>query len=114
MFLTKSLTKLDYRQAFELDSEQNIITDAACSARSTFPSLRAPGRLFLFDDYLIFRVDADAADKMDDQTKRTISNIKATAQSTSLDSSVNFNGTDTSFAIEESQANYSLAVGMND
>jgi hypothetical protein len=73
MILTKSLTKLDYRQAFELDSEQNIVTDASCAARATYPSIRAPGRLYLFDDYLIFRVDTNAAERMDDQSKRTLS-----------------------------------------
>ena len=77
MILTKSLTKLDYRQAFELDSAQNIVTDASCSARSTYPSLRCPGRLYLFDDYLIFRVDKSAVEKMDDQSKLTMSNANA-------------------------------------
>lgn len=116
MILTKSLTKLDYRQAFELDSEQNIITDAACSARSTYPSLRAPGRLYLFDDYLIFRVDSSAVDGMDDQTKRTISNANAgkPAQSPAIEDSVIFDGSEASFAVDESYVNSSSVVGMDE
>jgi hypothetical protein len=118
MILTKSLTKLDYRQAFELDSEQNIVTDAACAARSTYPSIRAPGRLYLFDDYLIFKVDANAAERMDDQTKRTISTAPGskTAQSPAAneDESVLYDGSEASFAVDESYINSSTVVGMNE
>lgn len=117
MILTKSLTKLDYRQAFELDSEQNIVTDASCAARSTYPSIRAPGRLYLFDDYLIFKVDANAAERMDDQTKRTMSNAqvaRASPAGGNVDDSVLYDGSEASFAVDESYINSASLAGMNE
>ena len=56
MIVTSSLDTIDYRKVFELDSAQTLLTDAACTARIGKFTFKAQGRLYLFDEYLCFRV----------------------------------------------------------
>jgi hypothetical protein len=95
------------------------VTDASCAARSTYPSIRAPGRLYLFDDYLIFRVDTNAAEKMDDQSKRTLSTQVVgqrapQSPANDMNDSVLYDGSEASFAVDDSYVNSNSVVGINE
>ena len=71
-----SAEKLDYGEAFQLDPSQRLIADASCFLRSNFPSIRAPGRLYLFNDYVCFQTDAQAKKEEKVQTKPEVMTAK--------------------------------------